>query len=103
MDAPDAPRPPADDWLRVRALVRGRVQGVGFRHETVIEAQNLGLVGYVRNCSDRSVEVVAEGPGAVLNQLIAWLHRGPGMAIVMGVELTWQTPQLDMESFEVRW
>jgi acylphosphatase len=102
MDNTNPPAPLTEDWQRFRAMVYGRVQGVNYRNETLLEAQSLGLVGYVRNCWDRTVEVVAEGPAARLSQLLAWLHRGPSMAHVTRVELTWQTPQHDMDEFEVR-
>jgi len=104
MDNTNPPLPPTQDqdWQRLHAVVHGRVQGVGYRYQTLIEAQNLGLVGYVRNCWNGTVEVVAEGPAALLNQLLAWLHRGPRMALVRQVDLIWQMPLHDMDSFEVR-
>ena len=87
---------------RVRAVVRGRVQGVSFRYYTQQQAQDLGLVGYVRNLWDRSVEVVAEGPDANLRRLLAWLHVGPNLAHVTGVEVQWQVATGTFNDFEVR-
>src|SRR5690242_452673 len=56
----------------LRALVRGRVQGVGFRAFVVYQALELGLSGYARNLSDgRTVEVVAEGPMPALETLLS--------------------------------
>ena len=52
------------DWgamKRVRAIVSGRVQGVWYRAHTQEKAQEMGVVGYVRNCADGTVEIVAEG------------------------------------------
>jgi acylphosphatase len=62
-------RPPAAE----RVLVRydGRVQGVGFRFTVIELARRLGLSGYVRNLADGAVEVVAEGPPAHLDRLLA--------------------------------
>ncbi len=71
---------------RVRARVRGRVQGVFYRASTCDRAAELGLVGWVRNCADGSVELEAEGPREQVDQLIAWCRRGPAGARVSGVE-----------------
>lgn len=71
---------------RLRAIVRGRVQGVGFRWFVEREARGLGLYGWVRNCPDGSVEVVAEGPADLLDRLAVALAIGPAGADVTGVE-----------------
>ncbi len=77
----------------LRAIVRGRVQGVGFRDYARTRARSLGLTGYVRNLSDgRSVEVVAEGARHDLERLADYLHRGPSGAHVTAVETDWRTP-----------
>ena len=59
-----------------RYRVTGRVQGVAFRHSTVVVARELGLTGWCRNLADGSVEVCACGDEATLSQLNAWLHQG---------------------------
>ena len=61
---------------RLSAVVHGHVQGVGFRWSTRVRALELGLVGYAANLADGRVHVVAEGPHAELEQLLAFL-RGP--------------------------
>ncbi|MCA9757795.1 MAG: acylphosphatase [Candidatus Eisenbacteria bacterium] len=71
---------------QIRAIVRGRVQGVYFRASTREEAQKLGLRGYAKNLADGSVEVVAEGPEDALKQLVDYLHRGPAHARVDQVQ-----------------
>jgi acylphosphatase len=77
----------------LRAIVRGRVQGVGFRDYVETRARSLGLTGYVCNLSDgRSVEVVAEGPRHDLERLADCLHKGPTGAHVTAVETDWRTP-----------
>ena len=58
-------------------LVRGRVQGVGFRWFVQREASELGLHGWVRNTEDGDVEVVAAGETEDLNELRSSLRRGP--------------------------
>jgi len=76
--------------VSLRAVVRGRVQGVGFREFVYNRARFLGLRGYVRNGEDgRTVEVVAEGPKPALEQLIDYLWAGPRSARVEGVNVTW--------------
>ena len=69
-----------------RYIVKGRVQGVGFRFFVEEEAKALGLRGYVRNRYDGSVEVYAVGGEAVLRQLRARLEEGPPMSRVEQVE-----------------
>ena len=81
-------------------LVRGRVQGVGFRYFAQREAAALGLVGYVRNLDDGRVEVYAAGPKSLLNDLAGRLHRGPHWADVRGVEER-EAALEDYGSFEI--
>ena len=71
---------------RARYLVRGRVQGVGFRWFVLQEAEGLGLGGVVRNLRDGSVEILAEGGPAALAELERILQRGPRLARVDSVE-----------------
>jgi acylphosphatase len=74
----------------LRAVVHGRVQGVGFRDHIFTRARFLRLTGYVRNLpGGRSLEVVAEGPSDDLEQLLEFLDEGPGMAMVERVEVEW--------------
>ncbi len=60
-----------------RFLIRGQVQGVGFRAHTRHQAQRLGLTGYAKNLSDGRVEVLAVGESAALDALERWLRLGP--------------------------
>jgi len=82
------------DGSRVRARLRvtGLVQGVFYRQSTASEAGRLGLTGSVRNLSDGSVEVVAEGARAAVEGLVAWCRRGPPSARVASVEVEWEAP-----------
>lgn len=70
----------------IRALVRGIVQGVGFRWSASEKAASLGLSGWVRNRADGSVELVAEGDPGDLDEFLRWLAEGPPGARVEGVE-----------------
>ena len=76
---------------RLHIIVHGRVQGVGFRYHTRIEASRLGLTGYVRNLSDGTVEIVVEGSPQSLNQLIEWTRQGPPTAEVKQVDFTYNS------------
>jgi DNA ligase D-like protein (predicted 3'-phosphoesterase) len=71
----------------VRAAVRGRVQGVGFRDATVRQARRLGTMGWIRNEGDGSVLVHAEGPEEAVEGLLAFLREGPRGAQVAEVAL----------------
>lgn len=77
------------DESQVRALVRGRVQGVYFRGTTVEQARSLDLAGFARNLPDGSVEVIARGPRDKVDRLVEFLHRGPSLARVLSVDLDW--------------
>lgn len=81
---------PEQNVVSLRATVRGRVQGIGFRDFVYTRARFLGLTGYVRNLPDsRSLEVVAEGLGSDLEQLLEYLRRGPRMSRVDTVGVEW--------------
>ena len=73
----------------LRARVTGTVQGVGFRYFTKRVAGGMGVSGYVMNCHDGSVEVMAEGESETLKELLKLLKEGPRGARVEGVEETW--------------
>jgi len=74
------------DRTAVRLLIRGRVQGVGYRWWARDEARRLGVDGWVRNLADGAVELLAAGPAAALAELEALCRRGPAPARVTAVE-----------------
>jgi len=88
---------------RLRAKVYGMVQGVGFRYFVKKEARALGLTGWVRNCSDGSVEVVAEGDRKELELLLSILQRGSPFSIVQRVDHSWENYKGEFKDFEVRY
>lgn len=69
-----------------RWLIRGSVQGVGYRYFAQHAAEMLGLTGYVRNLDDGRVEVYAVGDKTALDELAGHLHTGPRWSDVRGVE-----------------
>jgi len=90
--------------MQLRAMVRGRVQDVGFRDYVRGRARRLMLGGFVQNRADGSVYVVATGERAALEQLLVDLRRGPSQAHVSTVEAEWlEQSAEDLPShFEVR-
>ena len=92
----------ASQITRARVKIAGRVQGVYFRASACQEAQSLGITGWVRNCSDGSVELVAEGPREKLDQLIAWCHRGPTGSRVAEVTVHWEDPENGYRGFVIK-
>ncbi len=70
----------------ISARVTGHVQGVGFRQGCRQMARSRGLDGWVRNRSDGSVEVFAQGNADSIDALVTWLWSGPSAARVTGVE-----------------
>jgi acylphosphatase len=85
-----------------RFLIFGKVQGVYFRHSSRREARRLNIRGFARNLPDGSVEVVAQGDAAAVEQLRAWLQHGPPEARVQEMrETAPDDPQQLPEGFEV--
>ena len=84
-----------------RYIVRGRVQGVGFRWFVEREAHMLGIAGWVRNNSDGSVEVLAMGTRDQLMGLRSRLRQGPRAARVDDVEETESKPIEGLKSFRI--
>src|SRR6516162_4783892 len=82
-------------------LVRGRVQGVGFRWFVEREAHILGIAGWVRNNHDGTVEVLAQGTRDQLSGLHSRLREGPRAARVDSVEVSDETPVAGLSSFRI--
>ena len=91
------------DTQQLHAIVRGQVQGVNFRSSTQAQARRLGLLGWVRNRPEGTVEVVAEGSRSALEQLLGFLHTGPATAVVNDVQPTWLPAMHTHKQYEVRW
>ena len=85
----------------LRLLIRGRVQGVGFRYFVAHEARALGLGGEVRNRSDGAVEVAAEGDASRLRELVDIVRHGPPGARVSGVEEEWSEGPTHHRGFRI--
>jgi acylphosphatase len=87
--------------LARRFIVRGRVQGVGFRWFVEREAHTLGIAGWVRNNADGSVEVLAMGTSDQLLGLRSRLRNGPRAARVDDVEELDAKPVSDLKTFRI--
>jgi len=84
------------------AVVRGRVQGVGYRFFVLHRARTLKLGGYVSNLPDGAVHIAASGPRPSLERLLASLRSGPPLASVDDVAVTWGPPVAPTGEFAIR-
>jgi len=86
---------------QLHVIVKGYVQGVGFRFFVLQNAKTRNLKGWVRNRMDGSVEVKAQGYITDLEFLLSQLERGPEMAQVMDIQKTWIDEMENLPSFTV--
>ena len=84
-------------------IVYGDVQGVGFRHFTRMNATQFGIVGWVRNNYNGTVEIWAEGLESKLNLFIQAVRGGPSYSRVDKLDITWETPKGEAGRFNVRY
>jgi acylphosphatase len=84
-----------------RYVVRGRVQGVGYRYFARDRALELGVSGWVRNRDDGTVEALACGTAAQLDAFSGYLHQGPRFSDVRGVEQR-EAALLQSDGFSIR-
>jgi acylphosphatase len=89
------------DRITVRIVIRGRVQGVGYRWWACTQARQLKIGGWVRNRPDGSVELLASGPATAVDYLLEACRSGPASAHVTSVE-RFEAPDEDFASFEER-
>lgn len=89
--------------VRAHLHISGRVQGVSFRASTQVQAQKLGVTGWVRNLQDGRVEAVLQGPKAKVDELIRWCHTGPPSAKVEKVDVAWEPGAEEFSGFDVRY
>jgi acylphosphatase len=86
----------------ITGVVKGRVQGVGFRYFAQDAAEEAGLSGWVRNLPDRNVEFFAQGDEEDLDRFLQKLLRGPVMARVERVLSDAAEPDPALNDFEIR-
>jgi DNA ligase D-like protein (predicted 3'-phosphoesterase) len=89
------------DQRALRVTIHGQVQGIGFRDATTRHAQQLGVLGWVRNSPDGTVQAHIEGPPAAVDELLAFLRAGPPQAQITTVDTEPTAPE-GHEQFAVR-
>jgi acylphosphatase len=87
--------------IRRRVIVRGRVQGVWYRESCRHQALDAGVLGWVRNNDDGTVEAVLEGDADGVERVVAWMRSGPPQAVVTRVDCSQETPSGE-QGFVVR-
>lgn len=83
-------------------VVKGMVQGVGFRYYVFTRAVRIGLRGYVANLYNGDVEIEAEGERSLIEELLREVRVGPRAAHVADVAVNWKTPERRYQGFEIR-
>jgi len=81
-------------------VIRGSVQGVGFRYSAARAAGSRGVSGWVRNRGDGSVEAVFEGEADAVEAMVRWCEDGPGGAYVDGVDVV-EAPPEGLQGFRI--
>ena len=87
--------------VRIYIQLYGKVHGVGFRYHTRNEASKLELVGYVKNRTDGSVEIIVEGDEDPARQLLAWARQCPPAAHVERFEGVYEIPTDEFGTFSI--
>lgn len=87
---------------RGHLFIEGKVQGVGFRHFTKINAQEIGVHGWVKNLPDGRVEAVFEGPEDHIDEIVALCEDGPGASRVDHIDFEWEEATGEFDSFHVK-
>jgi len=92
-----------DSKVRAHVFVKGRVQGVLFRHTTKEEANLRAVKGWVRNLEDGGVEAVFEGTRGKVEEMVEYCHYGPPAAKVSSVKVTWGEYTGEFTGFSIRY
>ena len=88
---------------RVHLIIHGKVQGVFFRASARDKANELGLKGWIRNNSDGSVEIIAEGERVDLEKFTEWSHKGPRHSTVNHVVINWESYSDRFDEFTIEY
>ncbi len=92
------------EYIRAHLVVRGRVQGVFFRANMREQALRHGVAGWVRNLPDgKSVEAILEGPRDAVERVVCWAMRGPPLARVEEIEVSFSDYTGEYKGFEIRY
>ena len=88
--------------IALRLTIRGRVQGVGYREAMIDAANALGVIGWVRNRRDGTVEALVQGDARAVERLLAWCRRGPPASAVTTVATQQVEADPALDAFERR-
>jgi len=88
--------------VEIYCVISGKVQGVRYRDYVQVSATQLGLVGWVRNAPDGTVEVCAQGLPDTLKEFVEYLHEGSLNAKVEAVSVDWRTAKTVFEDFSIQ-
>lgn len=91
-----------EEMIGVHVIVKGKVQGVGFRAFTESQANQKGLLGWVRNRQDGTVEVEAEGARSALEAFLEILEKGPLFSHVTEMIVDWKDTNWQNKGFTIR-
>lgn len=86
---------------RLHLIISGDVQGVGFRAWVRQRVQNTSITGWVKNCPDKTVEILAEGLREDLDDLRVACDHGPDLSLVKKMQITWLDATGEFTRFEV--
>jgi acylphosphatase len=89
------------NYTRVHIFVSGKVQGVYYRQNTAEKAQELGIVGWVRNLSDGRVESVLEGLDIDIDKMLGWCKSGPKDAMVTDIKIMKEDYKKEFSTFDI--
>jgi len=88
--------------VRIHLFVSGRVQGISFRWRTRHKAQQIKVLGWVKNLPDGRVEMILEGERERIEELIEWVRKEPFLVKVDNLEKKWEEYQGEFSDFEIR-
>lgn len=88
---------------RIHAIISGKVQGVTFRYHAGKLAKTLGIKGWIKNNSNGTVELIAEGEEIQLQTFLTWCHNGPQHAQVATIDAKWQEPTGEFQDFKIKY
>jgi len=101
IDPQTSPSAARSTSVQVRLLIRGEVQGVGYRWAAKEQAERLGISGWIRNRPDGTVETVGCGPTALVEAYVEWCKQGPRQARVESVERLEDDERCSVRTFDV--
>ena len=90
-----------ENKVRAHAIISGRVQGVFFRVETKRAADGFGVLGWVRNRRDGTVEALFEGDRDLVDAVLEWCKEGPAQARVSDVKVDWEAYTGEFTAFDI--